>query len=307
VSQSVNTSKKEKHTMEQQMQQGQTIPAEVAQLATPSRVGTPLKRYRPFSYARMVFAIVLFVFAVFPFLFAFAFARISSTTAIVLGVIALLLVGLGMLLLLARGKRATTLYLCTDGVISLGKGQAEAIRWDQVASIVRQYSAFSSWSYFESADSLVDLVSDEMLSVSNRYYSIRWLDLFRADGTFLRLDLMLPFKYREAARSIEGAITQRLLPQLIAAYDAGDPVAFPIQFGRPDSITVSTQGITLRGETLPWHELKQVAVPFNKPFIEIKKEGKLFSWKTIKVMYMPNVCVFAGLIGQAAGGQKVKA
>ena len=64
--------------------------------------------------------------------------------------------------------------------------------------------------------------------------------------------------------------------------------------------------MTLRGETLPWHELKQVAVPFNKPFIEIQKEGKSLSWKTIKAMSMPNVCVFAGLIGQAAGGQKVK-
>lgn len=293
--------------MEQQMQQGQgqTIPAEIAQLATTSRVGTPLKRYRPFSMARMVFAILFFIFAG-SCLFIAAIGGISSTTAIVFGVIALLLVGLAMLLLLVRGKRATTLYLYTDGVISLRKGQAEAIRWDQVASIVRQYSAYSDWDYYRATESLAGLVLDALPGEGNRNYVPRWLDLFRADGTLLRLDLMLPLKYREFARSIEGAITQRLLPQLIAAYDAGDPVAFPIQFGQPDSITVSKQGITLRGETLPWHELKQVAVPFNKPFIQIKKEGKFLSWKTIKVMYMPNVCVFAGLIGYAAGGQKVK-
>ncbi len=293
--------------MEQQIQQGQgqTIPAEIAQLATTSRVGTPLKRYRPFSMARMVFAILFFISAGFC-LFIAAIAGISSTTAIVFGVIALLLVGLAMLLLLVRGKRATTLYLYTDGVISLRKGQAEAIRWDQVASIVRQYSAYSDWDYYRATESLADLVLDALPSEGNRNYVPRWLDLFRADGTLLRLDLMLPLKYREFARSIEGAITLRLLPQLIVAYDAGYPVALPIQFGQPDSITVSKQGITLRGETLPWHELKQVAVPFNKPFIQIKKEGKFLSWKSIKVMYMPNVCVFAGLIGYAAGGQKVK-
>ena len=219
--------------MEQQIQQGQgqTMPAEIAQLATTSRVGTPLKRYRPFSYARMVFAILLFVFAVFPLIFAFVFARISSTTAIVFGVIALLLVGLGMLLLLVRGKRATTLYLCTDGVISLRKGQTEALRWDQVASIVRQYSAFSSSNYYVQPDSLLELVLDLVPNELDRNYYIRWLDLFRADGTLLRLDLMLPLKSQECARSIEGAITQRLLPPLVAAYHAGDPVAFPIHFG----------------------------------------------------------------------------
>lgn len=294
--------------MEQQIQQGQgqSIPAELAQLATTSRVGTPLKRYRPFSMARMVFAILFFVCAGSCLILAFVSASISSTTAIVFGVIAFLLVGLALLVLLVRGKRATTLYLCADGVISLRKGQAEAIRWDQVASIVRQYSAYSDWDYARATESLAGLVLDALPDEGNRTYVPRWLDLFRADGTLLRLDLMLPLKYREFARSIEGAITGRLLPPLIAAYDAGDPIAFPIQFGQPDSITVSKQGITLRGETLPWPALKQVAVPFNKPFIHIKKEGKILSWKTIKVMYMPNVCVFAGLIGYAAGGQKVQ-
>lgn len=294
--------------MEQQMQlgQGQTIPAEIAQLAITSRVGTPLKRYRTFSTARMVFAILFFVCAGICLIIAFVSASISSTTAIVFGVIAFLLVGLALLLLLVRGKKATTLYLCTDGVISLRKGQGEAIRWDQVASIVRQYSAYSDWDYYRATESLGGLVLDVLPDEGNRNYVPRWLDLFRADGTFLRLDLMLPLKYREFARSIEGAITQRLLPQLIAAYDAGKPVAFPIQFGQPESITVSKQGITLSGETLPWHELKQVAVPFNKPFIHIKKEGKFLSWKTIKVMYMPNVCVFAALISYAAGEQKLK-
>ena len=288
-----------------QLSQTLTIPAEVSQLAATYRVGTPLKRYRPFSMARMVFAILCLAFAV-PCIIAVGIAGISSEVTVVFGGIALLLVVLGLLLLFVRTKRATSLYLCTDGVISLRKRQAEAIRWDQVPSIVRQYSAYSDLDYYTATESLAGLVLDALPGEGNRTYVPRWLDLFRADGTHLRLDLMLPLKYREFARSIEGEITQRLLPQLIAAYDAGDPVEFPIQFGQPDSITVSKQGITLRGETLPWHELKRVAVPFDKPFIEIKKEGKFLSWKTIKVMYMPNVCVFAGLIGYATGGQKVK-
>src|SRR5215469_12114907 len=184
---------REKHTMVQQMQQGQgqTIPAEIAQLATTSRVGTPLKRYRPFSMARMVFAILFFVCAGICLILTFISARISSTTAIVFGLIAFLLVGLALLLLLVRGKRATTLYLCTDGVISLRKGQAEAIRWDQVASLVRQYSAFSSSNYFEQPESLIELVLDLVPNELDRNYYIRWLDLFRVDGTLLRLDLML--------------------------------------------------------------------------------------------------------------------
>ncbi len=293
-----------------QLSQTLTIPAEVSQLAATYRVGTPLKRYRPFSMARMVFAILCLAFAV-PCIIAVGIAGISSEVTIVFGGIALLLVVLGLLLLFVRTKGATSLYLCTDGVISLRKGQAEAIRWDQVVSVIRQYSAYSNWDYYKLSHSvtglLADLVLDQIPSSEwNRSYSIRWLDLFRADGTHLRLDLMMPLKYREFSRSIEGEITQRLLPQLIAAYDAGNPVEFPIQFGQLESITVSTQGITIRGETLPWNELKQVAVPFNKPFIEIKKEGKFLSWKTIKVMYTPNVCVFAGLIGYATGGQKVK-
>lgn len=215
--------------MVQQMQQGQgqTIPAEIAQLATTSRVGTPLKRYRPFSMARMVFAVLFFVCAGICLILTFISARISSTTAIVFGLIAFLLVGLALLLLLVRGKRATTFYLCADGVISLRKGQAEAIRWDQVASIVRQYSAYSNWDYYKATESLAGLVLDALPDEGNRTYGPRWLDLFRADGTLLRLDLMLPLKYREFARSIEGAITQRLLPQLIAAYDAGEPVPSP--------------------------------------------------------------------------------
>jgi hypothetical protein len=293
-----------------QLSQTLTIPAEVSQLAATYRVGTPLKVYRPFSMARVVFAILCLAFAV-PCIIAVGIAGISSEVTVVFGGIALLLVVLGLLLLFVRTKRATSLYLCTDGVISLQKGQAEAIRWDQVVSVIRQYSAYSNWDYYKLSHSMTGLLADLVLDQTpsgewNRSYSIRWLDLFRADGTHLRLDLMMPLKYREFSRSIEGEITQRLLPQLTAAYDAGNPVEFPIQFGQLESITVSTQGITIRGETLPWNELKQVAVPFNKPFIEIKKEGKFLSWKTIKVMYMPNVCVFAGLIGYATGGQKVK-
>lgn len=293
-----------------QISQTLTIPAEVSQLAATYRVGTPLKVYRPFSMARMVFAILFLAFAV-PCIIIFSVGGISSEVTIVFGGIALLLVVLGLLLLFVRTKRATSLYLCTDGVISLRKGQAEAIRWDQVVSVIRQYSAYSDWDYYNLSHSVTGLLADLVLDQTasgewNRSYSIRWLDLFRADGTHLRLDLMMPLKYREFSRSIEGEITQRLLPQLTAAYAAGNPVAFSIQFGQLESITVSTQGITIRGETLPWNELKQVAVPFNKPFIEIKKEGKFLSWKSIKVMYMPNVCVFAGLIGYATGGQKVK-
>src|SRR5260221_210112 len=228
-----------------QLSQTLTIPAEVSQLAATYRVGTPLKRYRPFSMARMIFAILCLAFAV-PCIIAVGSAGISSEVTVVFGGIALLLVVLGLLLLFVRTKRATSLYLYTDGVISLRKRQAEAIRWDQVVSVIRQYSAYSNWDYYKLSHSVTGLLADLVLdqipsSEGNRTYVPRWLDLFRADGTHLRLDLMLPLKYREFARSIEGEITQRLLPQLIAAYDAGNPVEFPIQFGQLDSITVVSQ------------------------------------------------------------------
>src|SRR5260221_7251173 len=87
-----------------QLSQTLTIPAEVSQLAATYRVGTPLKRYRPFSMARMVFAILCLAFAV-PCIIAVAIAGISSEVTIVFGGIALLLVVLGLLLLFVRTKR----------------------------------------------------------------------------------------------------------------------------------------------------------------------------------------------------------
>src|SRR5258708_7091199 len=87
-----------------QLSQTLTIPAEVSQLAATYRVGTPLKRYRPFSMARMVFAILCLAFAV-PCIIAVGIAGISSEVTIVFGGIALLLVVLGLLLLFVRTKR----------------------------------------------------------------------------------------------------------------------------------------------------------------------------------------------------------
>ena len=127
--------------MAQQVQIGQkrSMPAQVYQLATQQQVCTPIARYRSRFLTTLLFGMVGGALGVYPILFSFL-GRFSF------GTIFLLLIGLSLVaygvsrVFVAFQNRGARVYLCTDGLMRVTAGTAEAIRWDQTWEFWKVFS-----------------------------------------------------------------------------------------------------------------------------------------------------------------------
>jgi hypothetical protein len=91
---------------------------------------------------------------------------------------------------------------------------------------------------------------------------------------------------------IQVECTRRILPRVLASYQAGAPVSF-------GKLTLSKAGIGKRQETLPWDQVKRVNL--DQGILSIWKQGGLFKWAEVYVAQTPNFWVLAYLVGSEAG------
>jgi hypothetical protein len=94
-------------------------------------------------------------------------------------------------------------------------------------------------------------------------------------------------------RSIEIAVSRRLLPPARAAVAAGEAVAF-------DKLAVRRDGLLL-GETdlLPWSGVQAITVEGG--YVVVRKVGQWLSWFRAPVEAVPNATVFLALVESAHG------
>jgi hypothetical protein len=111
---------------------------------------------------------------------------------------------------------------------------------------------------------------------------------FVFDHTFSRL--------RELGKAIEQESARYLLPQAIAAYNAGQPIVFGKMY-------VNFSGVSDGRKTLPWSELKSIKVDENNGAIAIRKQGKWLNWSNLSLSETPNVLVFETLVNRIVGAR----
>lgn len=260
--------------MIQQVQPGQKqlFLADVYQLAAMHQIGTPMREYKNGTVITMLVGIL---------------ASVLSGAAIIFGLSVVFdllpgfhsVRGIGLLLLFAvfglrygisrtrmawwyRGRR---IYLGTDGVMCVQAGNGEAIRWDQITAVQKIFVGGSN----------------------NLYYLKRYI-LWRPDGMQLELNPAVP-EFEELEKVVEQEVNRRLLPEAIAAFEAGGSVNF-------GPISLNAQGVSLQGgqKFLPWSAIQSIEV--NNGFISCKKKGTFAGSEQVLTSGMPNLCVFTGLL-----------
>jgi hypothetical protein len=197
--------------------------------------------------------------------------------------------------------RGARVYLCTDGLMRVTDGTAEASRWDQTREFWKVFSEPAWYGLLGFIDVISSFTGQD--SSANYRGTLQTLQEYRlrqANGTELVLAKRRFYKFKKLGKAIEQEVTRHLLPGALAAYNAGQPVSF-------GEISVSGQGITIgfRQETIIWNELNMVRGSGRLIYINWKKQGHLlFSTRTIPISEIPNVCVLTELVKTIRGSQQ---
>jgi len=98
---------------------------------------------------------------------------------------------------------------------------------------------------------------------------------------------------RKIVEMIEQATSTLLSPPILEAYQQGEECSFR-------GITLSRQGVSYSGKTLPWSEVKSFVIGIDT--IQIKRYGDRFlkKWLNARLEYFDNVVVMRKLIAVAA-------
>jgi Family of unknown function (DUF6585) len=157
-------------------------------------------------------------------------------------------------------------YFCSYGVMSIKGKQVQAIRWDQIRTVQKIFLTDTS-------------------SIPQQYILYP-----PGDEEPVVLDrLFIGFKL--LGEHIEREVSQRLLPETIAAYKAGQTLNF-------GALNVMPQGLSLEEarKDLPWANLGGIYEA--RGYLVIQKKGTLTVWRNVEVSTMLNLCVLLPLIRQ---------
>jgi uncharacterized membrane protein len=272
--------------------QGQVIPFDVHQLLSVYRLGTPKKEYTNNTGSKMLLG-VLFIITGIIFtisgllllLLLFSPGASSAVLVILAGTVSLVGTGLALfvnygvsLIRRAQRNRGATVYLCTDGLLLIRGGGAEALRWDQIAEVWKVFTVIT-YNYGQKA------------------YVLRQFLLRRSDGTTLVLDNAF-YGFEEMGAEVEQQVVGRLLPGALAAYYAGHAVPF-------GPISVHSQGVSVNSgqKAFSWNELDKVRIADGVIYF---KGPSLLPLATVPIAQIPNTSVFAALVSAVTNGQKLQ-
>lgn len=95
-------------------------------------------------------------------------------------------------------------------------------------------------------------------------------------------------KVGQLGETINNQVTKTLLPQVVAAYNAGQTITF-------GPLSVNRQGLTnILGKLLPWSEI--TGIDTQSGYIAVRQAGKWLKWSNQPVARIPNAFVFLALV-----------
>ena len=164
-------------------------------------------------------------------------------------------------------------YLCSYGVMSIKGKQVQSIRWDQIRTVQKTF-----------------LTGTPAIPQQYVLYQPGDEEPVVLERVFVGFKLL--------GEHIERGVSQRLLPEAIAAYRAGQTLNF-------GALNVTPQGLSLEEprKDLPWEQLGEVYEAGR--YLVIQKKGTLTAWR-IEVSNTLNLCVFLRLIRQIKNDNRVR-
>jgi hypothetical protein len=246
--------------------QHQQISPEAEQLAGVYQLGAPQSEYRV-RIKKAIIILVILAFALGALFIGTAFAGGDSSELVIFILVALLFIGGGLYMALTPViYRSWRVYVCADGFVFKRGNKIDAFRWDQIESMWQAVTRRYSYGVYTG---------------STHKYTIR-----RKDGVQVVLNDRFA-DVEQLGTTISQAITNLLLPQVVAAYNAGQTIAF-------GPFSISLQGVSNGQESLPWSQIKEMGV--KQGIVTVRKEGKWLNWSTIRASQVPNIFVFMALV-----------
>ncbi|MBX5459185.1 MAG: hypothetical protein IRZ31_20015 [Thermogemmatispora sp.] len=176
-------------------------------------------------------------------------------------------------LLLNLARRSWGIYVYDRGFVYKRGRRLTACRWDQITALwleVRQKTQMVNIG--AAGDTFVDY------TVNNQLYTLEL-----QEGKKLVFDLAM-VRRQELISLLDEQIKSRLLPQAIAAFEAGETVHF-------GEVSVNREGLSYKDSTLLWSEMLDITVRNTSLTIE-KVDKKNVFWSLSR---LPNISVFLGL------------
>jgi len=96
----------------------------------------------------------------------------------------------------------------------------------------------------------------------------------------------------EFAAGLYAEVHERLLAPALKAYAAGESVSF-------GPIAIDREGLTYRGEHLPWDRITSAAADLESDFV-VQKAGKTYAWCELSTARIPNFPILQELLDEHA-------
>lgn len=248
--------------MGQPHQAMQPFSPEAYQATSAYQLGAPQAEFKAGFSRQHIWALILGVVLA----GLFGFAMTSSSSSLWMSIF--VLIGIACIVwaiidpIVHAGWRV---YVCQYGVLFMKGSRPEVFRWEQVQSMWQEVTRH---------------YRNGIYTGTTHKYTVQ-----RTDG--LKVVFNDRFKkVEDLGNSLSRAITATMLPNVLAAYNAGQQINF-------GPLSVSQQGVSNGREVLPWYEIKEFGV--NKGIVSVRKEGKWLNWSTIGVSKIPNFAVFMAL------------
>lgn len=275
------------------------IEVDADQLAALYHLGTPTAVYKPSTILAIFGGLVVIFFGAAWAMIAFYVANspgssFSSTSfptilRLVFPLFGFIFALIGVVLIVkAFLNQNLRVQVYQYGLVFHMRNSNDVIRWDQITYVWHMVK--KSTTTTRNTDPSTGYTTTTASTTTYHTYAVQRVDgaNFVFGRTFSHL--------RELGKTIEQEAARYLLPQAIAAYNAGHP----IMFGK---ISVSFTGVNDGRKMLSWSELKSIKVDENNGAIAIRKQGKWLNWSNISLSETPNVLVFETLVNSIVGSR----
>jgi len=251
-----------------------SIPPEIYQSASAYQLGQqPSAVYRVTTgWRRIVGGVVLIVIGVLLVVAGFLAMTQSSDNSVGGIVLALfggsLIVSAFYMFLYGTIYRNWSVYVFEQGFLfKKGNEAPQPFRWDQIEAVWYQVTRH---------------YRNGIYTGTTHRYRVR-----RKDG----YQIVLNDRFTNVGRlgdTISNQVTKVLLPQVIAAYNAGQTITF-------GPLSVNRQGLlNVLGNLLPWSEI--TGIDIQRGYVAVSRAGKWLKWSNQPVANIPNVFVFIALV-----------
>lgn len=271
--------------------QNRRLSSQAYQLSAMHHLGEPVEEFHAY-FGKKCVTLLLYILIGSAIIFgAFALLAHLSIASGILAAIVTALIFVGLLFLYVVLTSLFDLvnillflpwhvYVCVEGLVSTRAGRTKVFRWDQITEAWQKAVHIR----FRSGGSETELRS-------TLRYKVRCKD--GITGTFNQtLD-----KIQQLGTILINQSGRYLLPQALAAYNAGNTVAFgPLQ--------ASTQGIGYRQKLVSWEQVRYVGTEAGKVVVFVKNYSRAYF--RVNVAKVPNLAVFLTLANAVLKTQEAK-